>query len=168
MTSPLLRTLPYASDSPLAVLLGIAADVVGPDDDEQREDAATAAAHHVYYAYASTLARVVDAIDWQGYPAATGDDRRHEPSAVAWLDGGAWLHHTLRITEQDGATDVLTLIVPCTCGHGYVDITLDTEDAMVEILTDLAPTHGRSPHLTDGPVDCGSVRAVPTLRQLCR
>ncbi|MFF4542211.1 hypothetical protein [Streptomyces aureus] len=90
MTSTLPRTLPFASDSPLAVLLAIAADSAGTDDDEQREDAATAAAHHVYYAYASILARVVDAVDWHGYPAVTGDDRRHAPSAVAWLDGGAW------------------------------------------------------------------------------
>ncbi|MER7841829.1 hypothetical protein ABTY98_39570 [Streptomyces sp. NPDC096040] len=160
-------TLPYAPDSPLAVLLDIAADTAGPDDDEQREDAATAAAHHVYYAYAGTLAQVVDAVDWRGYPSVAADGgRRLEPAAVAWLDGGAWLHHTLRITEREGATDVLTLIVPCTCGRGYVDITLDTEDVMVEILTDLAPTQGRSPHLTDTPVDCASVQAVPPLRQL--
>ncbi|UXX98062.1 hypothetical protein N7U49_48075 (plasmid) [Streptomyces sp. AD2-2] len=37
---------------------------------------------------------------WQGYPSFTGaGDRRHELAAVAWLDGGAWLHHTLRTTR---------------------------------------------------------------------
>ncbi|MFF4902884.1 hypothetical protein [Streptomyces sp. NPDC001068] len=161
------RTLPFAPDSPLAVLLGIATDTVGPDDAEQRDDAETAAAHHVYYAYPETLAGVVDAVDWQGYPSVTVDGgRRLEPSAVAWLDGGAWMHHTLRITEHDGALDILTLVVPCTCGRGYVDITLDTEGVLVDILTDLAPTQGRSPHLTDGSVDCGSIHAVPALRRL--
>ncbi|MGW2690182.1 hypothetical protein ACWC6I_44440 [Streptomyces sp. NPDC001414] len=158
------RTLPFASDSPLAVLLGIATDAVGPDDDEQRDDAETTAAHHVYYAYPDTLAGVVDAVDWQGYPSVTLDGgRRLEPSAVAWLDGGAWLHHTLNITVDDGAQDVLTLIVPCTCGRGYVDITLDTEGVLVDVLTDLAPTHGRSPHLTENAVDCGSIRTAAAL-----
>lgn len=159
MTTSLAR--PYGSDSPLAVLLGIATDTAGPDDDEQRDDAETAAAHHIYNAYPDTLAQVIDANDWHGYPSVTGEGgRRHEPAAVAWLDGGAWLHHTLRITEHDGALDILTLTVPCTCGHGYVDITLDTEGVLVDILTDLAPTHGRSPHLPDGSIDCHSIPAV--------
>ncbi|MGY4983776.1 hypothetical protein ACWCYL_42800 [Streptomyces sp. 900105755] len=160
-------TRPYASDSPLAVLLALATDTVGPDETEQREDAETAAAHHVYNAYAHTLASVVDACDWQGYPSVTlTDGRRLEPSAVAWLDGGAWLHHTLRITVDDGAFDALTLVVPCTCGRGYVDILLDTEDALIEILTELAPTHGRSPHITDAAVDCHSISTAPALYRL--
>lgn len=160
-------TRPYASDSPLAVLLALATDSAGPDETEQREDAETAAAHHVYVAYAGTLASVVDACDWQGYPSVTvADGRRLEPAAVAWLDGGAWLHHTLRITVDDGASDALTLVVPCTCGRGYVDILLDTEDALIEILTELAPTHGRSPHITDAAVDCQSIRTGPALYRL--
>ncbi|MFJ3228996.1 hypothetical protein ACIPJS_37350 [Streptomyces sp. NPDC086783] len=80
---------------------------------------------------------------------------------MAWLDGGLWLPYLLRITEADGASDVVTLIVPCTCGRGYVDILLDAEDALMEILEELQPTHGRSPH-TDVS-DCASVHAVPLI-----
>lgn len=32
---------------------------------------------------------------------------------MAWLDGGLWLHHTLRISEADSWIEILTLIVPC-------------------------------------------------------
>ncbi|WAU82256.1 hypothetical protein O1Q96_22350 [Streptomyces sp. Qhu-G9] len=91
--------------------------------------------------YPDTLAAVVDALDWQGHPALqnTGTGAgSFEPSAVAWL------HHTLRTTEADGASDVLTLIVPCTCGHGYTDIVLDTEEVLLEVLAELRPTHGLS------------------------
>lgn len=152
---------PYAPDSPLAYLLDLAAQTSGPDEDEQRADAETTAAHHLYQAYPQSLAQVLETMDWEGYPSWQGaSGRRFEPSAVAWLDGGLWLHHTLRITEADGASDVLTLIVPCTCGHGYVDITLDTEDVLMEVLAELQPTHGRSPHI-DCPLDCASVKTAP-------
>ncbi|WP_051845497.1 hypothetical protein [Streptomyces sp. NRRL S-813] len=139
-----------------------------PTEDEQRDDAETTAAHHVYTAYPNTLAQVVDAMDWQGYPALRQDGVRVlKASAVAWLGGGLWLHHTQHITEQDGARDVLTLIVPCTCGHGYVDIHLETEAELLEILAELRPTHGRSPH-TDAPLDCCSVHPVPRLGDALR
>ncbi|MFJ4633571.1 hypothetical protein [Streptomyces sp. NPDC088847] len=147
----------YAADSPLAFLLDLAADTVGPDAAEQRDDAETGAAHHTYTAYPQTLAQAVDATSWQGYPATDADGRRLEPSAVAWLDGGLWLHHTLRISERDGATDVFTLIVPCTCGR-YTDITLDGEEVLLDVLAELAPTRGRSVH--DETV--GDCRSVPT------
>ncbi|MFC8201710.1 hypothetical protein ACFUTV_40975 [Streptomyces sp. NPDC057298] len=160
LTSP---ARPYAADSPLAHLLDMAQALGAPDADEQREDAVTTAAHHVYTAYPDTLAAVVDALDWQGHPALRDTSAgSFEPSAVAWLDGGLWLHHTLRTTEADGASDVLTLIVPCTCGHGYTDIVLDTEDVLLELLAELRPTHGQSPH-DDGAPDCHSVRPVPLL-----
>lgn len=61
----------------------------------------------------------------------------------------------------------MTLIVPCTCARGYVDILLDTEDDLIELLSELRPTHGRSPH-TDTPVDCHSIRTAPTLTRLVR
>ncbi|MEU8952456.1 hypothetical protein [Streptomyces sp. NPDC048489] len=83
---------------------------------------------------------------------------------MAWLDGGLWLHHTLRITEDDGATDVLTLIVPCTCGRGDIDVRLDTEEDLMEVLSDLRPTAGLSPHSDRDPLDCGSVTAGPNIR----
>ncbi|WP_217236842.1 hypothetical protein [Streptomyces sp. AC555_RSS877] len=161
-------TRPYAPDSPLAYLLDLAADADGPSEDEQRDDAQTTAAHHIYQDYPHTLAHVLEVTDWQGYPAWEGaDGRRFEPSAMAWLDGGLWLHHTLHISETDGARDVLTLIVPCTCGRGYIDVLLDTEDDLIELLSELRPTHGRSPH-TDTPVDCHSVRTAPTFMRLAR
>ncbi|MEU9438390.1 hypothetical protein [Streptomyces sp. NPDC048252] len=146
---------PYAPGSPLAFLLEVAADACGLDEGEQREDAETAAAHHTYAAYPQTLAQAVDVADWQGAAATDSGGHRVEPSAVAWLDGGLWLHHTLRITEHDGAADVLTLIVPCTCGR-YTDITLDGEEMLLELLAELAPTHGRSVH-DDTVGDCRSV-----------
>ncbi|MDQ0605514.1 hypothetical protein QF037_009947 [Streptomyces canus] len=150
----------YAADSPLAYLLELAADADVDSEDEQRDDAQTAAAHHIYERYADSLARALEVMDWQGYPAWTGVGGRQEPSAVAWLDGGLWLHHTLRITEADGALDVLTLIVPCTCGRGYVDISVEYEHDLIEILAELRPTHGHAPH-TDTPVTCHSVRTYP-------
>ncbi|MFE1056992.1 hypothetical protein [Streptomyces rochei] len=157
-----LPTRPYAADSPLAYLLDMAADAAGPTEDEQRDDAETTAAHHVYTAYPHSLAHVIDAMDWRGYPALRDGIHDLEPSAVAWLDGGLWLHHTLHISEVGGARDVLTLIVPCTCGHGYVDIPLDTEDVLLEILAELRPTQGRSVH-TDAPLDCRSLLPCPRL-----
>ncbi|WP_331724020.1 hypothetical protein [Streptomyces sp. NBC_00005] len=163
-----LAQLPYAADSPIAYLLDLAADVDEPSEDEQRDDAQTTAAHHIYRAYLNSISHVLEVTDWQGYPAWEGvGGRRFEPSAVAWLDGGLWLHHTLHISEADGARDVLTLIVPCTCTRGYVDILLDTEDDLIEILAELRPTHGRSPHSVT-PVDCHSVQTVPPLRRLAR
>ncbi|GDY80593.1 hypothetical protein SAV31267_100780 [Streptomyces avermitilis] len=60
------------------------------------------------------------------YPAVReSGGRQWEASAVAWLAGGLWLHHTLRITKADGASDVRMLIVPGTCGRGrgYIDMT---------------------------------------------
>lgn len=153
---------PYAADSPLAYLLNLAAQAAGPDENEQRTDAETAAAHHIYQAYPYSLAQVLEATDWQGYPGWEGDGgRRLEASAVAWLDGGLWLHHTLHITED--ARDALTLIVPCTCTRGYVDVLLDTEDGLIEILTELRPTYGRSLH-SDTHSDCLSIPASPLAR----
>ncbi|MEU1536006.1 hypothetical protein [Streptomyces fagopyri] len=89
--------------------------------------------------------------------------RRWEASAVARLDGGLWLHHTLRITGRDGAQDVLTLVVPCTCGRGYIDMVLDSEGDLMEILAELRPTHGLSPHNDKVPLDCHSVTTTPYL-----
>jgi hypothetical protein len=158
-------TRPYAADSPLAHLLDMAQAVGQPTEDEQREDAVTAAAHYVYNVYPATLGRVLEAMDWTGHPALHSPGFSFEPAATAWLDGGLWLHHTLRISE-DGAFDVLTLIVPCTCGDGYTDIVLDSEDMLIEILAELRPTHGRSVH-DDRHGDCRTVHpAAPLGRRL--
>ncbi|MFF3312987.1 hypothetical protein [Streptomyces sp. NPDC002952] len=154
---------PYAADSPLAYLLDLAAEAIGPSEDEQRDDAQTTAAHHIYQDYPGSLSQVLDATDWQGFPAWTGAGGRHEPSAVAWLDGGLWLHHTVHISERHGASDALTLMVPCTCTHGYVDIRMDTEGDLVDLLAELRPTRGYCLH-TETPVGCRSIHTGPFLR----
>ncbi|MFG2351999.1 hypothetical protein [Streptomyces phaeochromogenes] len=155
---------PYAADSPLAYLMDIAAEAVdAPSEDEERDGAETAAAQHVFRAYAYSFGQAVEGMDWHGYPAVREHGaRRFEASAVACLGGGLWLHHTLRISEADGASDVLTLIVPCTCGRGYTDITVDTEDVLMELLAELRPTHGLSLH-DDRTPDCHSVQSPPPL-----
>jgi hypothetical protein len=138
------------ADSPLALLFDIALEIGTQGEDEQREDAKTAALHYVWSAYPDTLGKAVDEDDWSGRPAVPGV----EPCAVAYLDGGWWLHHTV---DGDQERDVLTLIAPCTCQHGYVDTVLDGEWDLLEVLTDLRSTGGRFPHNSDRP-DCTSLR----------
>lgn len=139
--------------SPLARLFAMVSELDTYTEAEQRDDAELAAAHHVYNAYSATVGQVLDGDDnWSGKVAVK--DNRLEASAVAWLEGGFWLHHTLDISEDDGARDVLTLIAPCACGSGYVDFQLENEDDLLEVLTDLRRTHGRVPH-DDG--ECASV-----------
>lgn len=140
-----------ADDSPLARLFAMVDDE--PTADEQRDDAQTAAAHYAYNAYGATIGQVLEAMDWAGQTPVK--DNRLEASATAWLEGGLWLHHTLNISEADGAIDVLTLIVPCGCGNGYVDFQLESEEDLMEILADLRRTGGRVAHQHDE--DCASV-----------
>lgn len=155
---------PYGADSPLAYLLELAEHAAGPSEQEQRDDAETAAVHYICNEYGSTLGQAVDAEAWQGYPGVPEDgSQRFEASAVAWLDGGLWLHHTLRISERDGAEDRLTLVVPCTCGRGYIDLVLGGEEDLMEILADFRPTAGQSPHDAREPLNCGSVTTTPYL-----
>ncbi|MDQ1033627.1 hypothetical protein QFZ75_000043 [Streptomyces sp. V3I8] len=155
---------PYEPDSPLAHLMEIAAAAVGEaSEDEERDAAETTAAHLIFNTYTYTLEQAVDPDIWHGYPSVRErGTRRLESAAVASLGGGLWLHHTLRISESDGASDVLTLIAPCTCGRGYTDIVLDTEEHLIDILAELRPTHGRSPHDPLTP-DCHSIQPVPAL-----
>jgi len=139
------------ADSPLAILFDIARAIGVPIEDEQREDAETAALHYVWNVYPDTLGKALDEDDWSGRPALAGVGL--EPSAIAYLDGGWWLHHT---TDVDQERDVLTLLAPCTCGRGYVDRVLDGEWDLLQILTDLRATGGRFPHDNDRP-DCASL-----------
>ncbi|MFE2584556.1 hypothetical protein [Streptomyces sp. NPDC059378] len=148
--------LPLDAHTPLERLFAL---VPYESDDDQREAAAVSAAYHLFTVYADTLHLTVEADLWQGYPAVP--DAGLEPSAVVLLGGGLWLHHTMR-TDTDGATGILTLVVPCTCGRGYTEIVLDTEDGLLEILAELRPTQGRSVHDSTRP-DCHSIRAVPAL-----
>lgn len=141
-------TVPAGADSPLALLFDIALEIGVEGEDEQRDTAETAALDHVWTAYPDTLGRALDADNWDGKPALAGAGL--EPSAVAYLDGGLWLHHSSG-QEQD----VLTLIAPCTCGNGYIDTVLDGESDLLQVLTDLRATGGRFPHNGDD-LDCDS------------
>ena len=138
-------------DSPLARLFAMVD--AEPTADEQREDAQLAAAHCAYTRYGATIGLVLEDMDWTGQIPVK--DNGLESSAIAWLEGGLWLHHTLNISEADGATNVLTLIVPCACGRGYVDFQLESEEDLMEILADLRRTGGRVAHQHDE--DCASV-----------
>lgn len=153
MTETLTGLLP---DSPLASLFDIAAATTRISQEEDRDGAEAAAADHVYRAYADTLDRVLEHDAWTGYPALR--DTAFEPSAVAYLDGGLWLHHT--ITHDADYHGVLTLIVPCACGRGYVDSQLEDENDLLEILEELRGTGGRSTHGGDtGGLYCDSITA---------
>src|SRR3954468_11181275 len=138
------------ADSPLALLFDIALEIGTPGEDEQREDAVTAALDHVWRHYPDTLGKAVEDDDWSGLPARA--EVGLEPCAVAYLDGGWWLHHTV---DGDQERDVLTLIAPCTCTSGYVDTALDGERDLLQVLTELRATGGRFPHHSERP-DCHS------------
>lgn len=142
------------ADSPLALLFDIALEIGMQGEDEQRDDAETAALDHVWSAYPDTLGKALGEDDWSGRPALAGAGL--EPCAVAYLDGGLWLHHS---SDGDQAQDVLTLIAPCTCGNGYVDTALDGEWDLLQVLNDLRATGGRFPHNSHRP-DCHSQRRL--------
>ncbi|MER5509347.1 hypothetical protein ABT052_29020 [Streptomyces sp. NPDC002766] len=137
------------ADSPLALLFDIALEIGVQSDDEQSDDAETAALDHVWSTYPDTLGKALDADDWNGRPGLPGAGL--EPCAVAYLDGGLWLHHSSHDQEQN----VLTLIAPCTCGNGYIDTALDGERDLLQVLTELRATGGRFPHHDERP-DCDS------------
>lgn len=139
-----------AADSPLALLFDIAREIGTVGEDEQRDNAETAALDHIWNAYPDTLGRALHAEDWSGQPALA--DAGLEPSAVAYLDGGLWLHHS---SDGDREQNVLTLIAPCTCGRGYIDTVLDGESDLLQVLTELRATGGRFPHHSDDS-DCDS------------
>ncbi|MFK0112524.1 hypothetical protein [Streptomyces sp. NPDC091217] len=143
-------TVAAGADSPLALLFDIAREIGVQGEDEQCDDAETAALDHVWNVYPDTLGKALDEDDWKGQPALSGAGL--EPSAVAYLDGGLWLHHS---SDGDKERDVLTLIAPCTCGTGYVDTALDGESDLLQVLNDLRATAGRFPHHNDRP-DCDS------------
>jgi len=147
-------TVAVGADSPLARLFDIALEIGVQGEDEQRDNAETAALDHVWSHYPDTLGRALDDDAWSGRPAHAGAGL--EPSAVAYLDGGLWLHHS---SDGDQERDVLTLLAPCTCGRGYVDRVLDGEWDLLQILTDLRATGGRFPHDNDRP-DCDSQRRL--------
>ncbi|MEU6631761.1 hypothetical protein ABZ905_26290 [Streptomyces parvus] len=156
MTKPL--TSP-ASFSPLALLYDIAATAHLTHrfvQDEERELAETAAADHIYTAYPDTLGQALDHEAWSGFPALR--DNNVQPSAVAHLDGGLWLHHT--ITADTDHRDALTLLMPCICGHGYVPTLLEDERDLLELLRELRATGGAVHSDDTGGPYCDSIPAT--------
>ncbi|WP_331740547.1 hypothetical protein OG323_37745 (plasmid) [Streptomyces cyaneofuscatus] len=145
---------PPATGSPLAVLFDIVTASARLTLEEERDGAETAADDHVYTVYPDTLGQAVDHEAWTGYPALC--ENALQPSAVAHLGGGLWLHHT--ITADADYRDALTLLVPCTCGHGYVPSLLEDETDLRELLQELRPTGGHAVHSGDtgGPY-CASI-----------
>ncbi|WNI34393.1 hypothetical protein [Streptomyces sp. ITFR-6] len=142
-----------AAGSPLALLFDIVATTARLTTDEERDGAETAAADHVYTAYPDTLGQAVDHDTWTGYPALR--DNGFEPSAVANMSGGLWLHHT--VTDDADYRDVLTLLVPCACERGYVGWQLEDENDLLEILTELRRNDGHTVHDGDsGGPHCAS------------
>lgn len=149
-------------DSPLARLFAMVGESDAVSEAEQRDEAELTAVHHLYTQYAGTAGQVLDPEDWHGHLAVKTN--RMEASAVAWLEGGLWLHHTLDISETYGARDVLTLIVPCACGTGYVEYELEDEEDLFAVLTVLRGTGGRVRHEPGGD-ECASIPAPHTPTQ---
>ncbi|MER5362725.1 hypothetical protein [Streptomyces sp. NPDC002785] len=142
-----------AADSPLSILFNIVATTTRASRDEESDGAETAAADHVYRAYPDTLGTALEEFSWTGQPSLR--DNGFEPSAVACMGGGLWLHHT--VTDDADYRDVLTLLVPCTCERGYVGWQLEDENDLVEILTELRRTDGHTVHDGDtGGPHCAS------------
>ncbi|WP_327713761.1 hypothetical protein OG912_38385 (plasmid) [Streptomyces sp. NBC_00464] len=143
MTETLMPPLTgLTNGSPLAALFDIVATTARLNREEECDSAETAAADHVYGAYPDTFGRVLEHDAWTGYPALR--DHAIEPSAMAYLDNGLWLHHT--ITHDADYRDVLTLVVPCVCGRGYTATRLDDESDLLEVLEELRTAGGRSAH----------------------
>ncbi|MGC5041074.1 hypothetical protein ACLQ2C_36665 [Streptomyces sp. DT73] len=138
--------------TPLTFLFDLVATSARRAQEEESREAVTAADEHVFRAYRDTLGEAFEQHEWSGCPALR--DNGLEPSAVAPVGGGLWLHHT--ITTDDDYRDVLTLLVPCSCGRGYVDWQLENEQDLLEILTDLRRTDGRGVHGDPDNPDCAT------------
>lgn len=98
-------------------------------EDRQRRAIEQDADEYVTLAFPATLAHVVSADAWQGYP---GDDssRAHGPSAVAYLGDDVWLHYT----DLSGAWPTLTLLQPCIHCHRHAEEGLYGDDDVVYVL----------------------------------
>ncbi|MEV7076643.1 hypothetical protein [Streptomyces sp. NPDC093990] len=142
------------TDSPIALLFDIVRETTTESEDEQRENALLAAVNHAWHAYSDTLAQVLPEEAWTGQARLAGAGLN--PCAVAYLGDGLWLHHS---SPDDREEHTLTLIAPCTCGHGYVDALLSGESDLLELLAELRATQGRFPHNDKRP-DCASQNRV--------
>lgn len=92
-----------------------AADLVRREREAAERAGAEAAAQDLAaYGFPGTLAHVVSAEMWRGYPGASSSPwAKTMPSAVAYLGASTFLHYT----ETPDDDCVMTLLQPCTsCG----------------------------------------------------
>ncbi|GHF42481.1 hypothetical protein GCM10010218_24540 [Streptomyces mashuensis] len=101
---------------------------------QERRDVVARAAACVARDFPNTLARVLTAGSWTGYPSGS----EGPAMAVAPLGAGLFL---LRVTERglDGPPDELFLLCPCPCGK-YVEVLVDSEYDLAFVLDDLQRT----------------------------
>ncbi|MET8808145.1 hypothetical protein [Streptomyces sp. NPDC004546] len=91
-------------------------------------------------AFPDTLAQVVQADEWAGYPALYIDGIEYEwaigPCAVSYLDEGVWLHHALASQPGSMPEPCWTLLVPCVCGN-YRGVTVSDDYSLARELQHL-------------------------------
>ncbi|NGN63884.1 hypothetical protein G5C51_08180 [Streptomyces sp. A7024] len=107
-----------------------------------RQCAAARAAEYVEYCFPETLARVLPAEDWVGYPQLHVDvhGKRADKCAVAYLGDGLFLRYISRSRHADGYfdgyVDVMELIQPCACGNYIEHLDITDDDALSLVLAD--------------------------------
>ncbi|MFD9629916.1 hypothetical protein [Streptomyces violascens] len=82
----------------------------------ERQEAVDFANEYVQQAFPFTLAKVLPASAWVGYPAGDEDESGTHAAAVTHLGEGLFLHCTREQVTADEWQAVLTLLVPCVCG----------------------------------------------------
>ncbi|WP_199552642.1 hypothetical protein [Streptomyces sp. N35] len=138
LTPPDLATIDVEVPDPLSQLLNIAKQAPAPSPEQERDTASLTAADHVYEHYTKTLGEAFcEAFDWHGLPSIPARDL--EPSAIAELRDGSWLHHTVDTSYDGSVRHILTLLVPYDCGCGYRDIVLRGEDHLITVLKTYGP-----------------------------
>lgn len=104
-----------------------------------RQEAAANAASYVRDHFPATLAVVLPATAWAGYPrldeVETESLSTVRPCAVAHLGEGVWIHHTRR--RSLGNRSTATLLIPCVCGN-YGEAAVDDDYALARELDYLA------------------------------
>ncbi|WHM41135.1 hypothetical protein [Streptomyces sp. BPTC-684] len=118
----------------------------------QREQAVHAADQLVDSAYWETLKPLLTWSDWTGYPGFEDDEGRyHRPCAIAHVGEGVWLHVETRSRgTADDLYGALSLITPCACGNGYLDLGIEDEADF------LATFYEYVGSADTGPVACAS------------
>lgn len=106
-----------------------------------RQEATANAASYVRNHFPATLALVLPATAWAGYPRLDGVETESLdvvwPCAVAHLGEGVWIHHTRHRSVDHHST--ATLLIPCACGN-YREAAVDDDYALARELDYLADT----------------------------